>query len=114
MRKEILFTMIAGLFMSLSVMAHGPKKVNLTFDKATKTLKAEITHKVKDVKKHYISDIIIYINGDEVKTSAYDKQSDKLEEVLEFILDDVQTGDEIKLKAKCNKFGSKSSEITVE
>lgn len=114
MRKQILFSVIAIFLFSVGVMAHAPKKITLTFDKATKTLKADILHKVKDVDGHYISDIIIYVNDQEVKTSTYEKQSEKLNEVVEFQLEDVKEGDVIKLKAKCNKFGSKSSKIKVE
>lgn len=114
MRKQLLFSIIAIFVFSLSVMAHAPKKITLTFDKASKTLKADILHKVKDVGDHYISDITIYVNGEEIKTSTYEKQSEKLNEIVEFQLEDVKEGDVIKLKAKCNKFGSKSSKITVE
>lgn len=114
MKKQIIFSTLAVLVFSFSVMAHAPKKIKLSFDKATNTLTADIFHKVKDVDEHYISDIIIYINGEEVKTSTYEKQSEKQNETVEITLENVKEGDEIKLKAKCNKFGSKSSKIKVE
>lgn len=114
MKKQLLLLFIAIFAFGMSVMAHAPKKIILTFDKATNTLKADIQHKVKDVEDHFISDIIIYVNDKEVKTSTYEKQSEKLNEVFEIQLENVKSGDEIKLKAKCNKFGSKSSKIKVE
>ncbi len=114
MKKQILFSMVTLLILSLSAMAHAPKKIELTFNKETKTLSADIFHKVKDVEEHYISDVIIYINDVEVQSSTYEKQANKLDEKLEFKLDNVKEGDIIKLKAKCNKFGSKSSKIVVE
>jgi hypothetical protein len=114
MKKQILFSFVAILFLSMSAIAHAPKKIELSFNKETKTLSADIFHKVKDVEEHFISDVIIYINDVEVQSSTYEKQANKLDEKLEFKLETVKEGDVIQLKAKCNKFGSKSSKITVE
>jgi hypothetical protein len=69
---------------------------------------------VKDVSDHYISDIIVYVNDEEITTTTYEKQTDKLNEIVEIPLENIKNGDVIKLKAKCNKFGSKSAKIKVE
>ncbi len=114
MNKRILFTILTLLIFSLGAMAHGPKKVNLSFDKANNTLTADIIHKVKNVEKHYISEITIYVNGEKVMSKTYEKQLDKAHELAEFNLADLKSGDIIKLSAKCNKFGKKSAELTIE
>ena len=114
MNKRILFTILTVFIFSLGAMAHGPKKVNISFDKAKHTLTADIIHKVKNVEKHYISEITIFVNGEELLSKSYEKQLDKKHELAEFNLSDVKVGDIIKLTAKCNKFGKKSAELTVE
>lgn len=114
MTKRILFSALAFMAISISVMAHAPKKIILEYNKETKTLSVDIIHKVKDVSTHYISDIIIYVNDIEVKTASLEKQAEKENEVAEYQLEDIKEGDEIKLVAKCNKFGKKSAKIVVE
>lgn len=114
MKKQILFSIIAILMISMTVMAHAPKKIILTFDKATSTLTADMIHKVKDVNSHYISDVTIYVNGEEVKVTTFQKQAEILNEEADFKLDGIKAGDEIKLVAKCNKFGKKAAKIVVE
>ncbi len=114
MKKQILFSIIAILMMSMTVLAHAPKKIILTFDKATNTLKADMIHKVKDINSHYISKVTIYVNGDEVQVATFEKQAEILNEESDFILENIKSGDEIKLVAKCNKFGKKAAKIVVE
>lgn len=114
MNKRILFAILTVFIFSLGAMAHGPKKVKLSFDKTSSTLTADIAHKVKNVEKHYISKITIYVNGEEVKSKTYEKQTDKAHELAEFNIADLKSGDVLKLTAKCNKFGKKSAEITIE
>lgn len=114
MKKQILFSIIAILMMSMTIMAHAPKKIILTFDKATSTLTADMIHKVKDINSHYISEVTIYVNGEKVKVATFKKQTEILNEVSDFKLEDIKSGDEIKLVAKCNKFGKKASKIVVE
>jgi len=114
MKKITLIVLLLMLFISFGAIAHPPKKIKLNFNKETKMLTADIIHKVKDVDTHYISSITIYINGEEIITKAFENQSDKMDEKLEFVLDKVKSGDVIKFKAKCNKFGKKTAKYTVE
>jgi len=114
MKKIATYFLVALLGFGLSVMAHGPKKILLSFDKDTQTLTADIQHKVKNIESHYISEVIVFVNDKEVKTVSYEKQSEKLNELVEIPLENIKEGDEIKLSAKCNKFGKKSSKLVVE
>lgn len=114
MKKQILFLIISFLVLSMGSYAHAPKKIVISFDKTTSILSADIIHKVKDVNSHYISDITIYVNGNEVETATFEKQMEILNEKAEYKLEGIKAGDEIKLVAKCNKFGKKSAKITIE
>ena len=112
MRKIILF--FALLMISAGIFATSPQKVELKFDKSTGILEVIIKHKSKDVEKHYIDEVIVEVNGEEVAVETIEEQSDKVFENLEFTLEDVNVGDEIKVIAKCNKFGRKSEKLEVE
>ena len=100
--------------MSVSVMAHAPKKIILSFDKSNNTLSAEIMHKVKDVSTHYLATITIFVNDVEVKTATFEKQLAKENHEVSYLLENIKVGDEIKLSAKCSKFGKKSAKVIVE
>lgn len=114
MNKRILFSLLIMVVISLSSMAHAPKKIILKFNTETNTLSADIIHKVKDISSHYISDVIIYVNDVEVKKASFEKQAEKENEEAEYLLENIKVGDEIKLVAKCNKFGKKSAKLVVE
>lgn len=114
MTKQILFTVLALMAISLTVLANAPKKIILNYNKETKMLSADIIHKVKEVSSHYISDVIIYVNDKEVQTVSFEQQTETKSEVIKYQLKDIKVGDEIMLVAKCNKFGKKSAKIVVE
>jgi len=114
MNKQILLSMLAILMMTVTLMAHAPKKIILSFDRTSSTLTADIFHKVKNIDKHYISNITIYVNDVEVNTTSIEKQENKLSEIFEYQLKNVKEGDVIQLVAKCNKFGKKSAKLIVE
>lgn len=105
---------MAVIFISLSSIAHSPKKMKLKFDSDKKTLSVDIAHKVKDVSSHFIAKVTIFVNDIEVITETYDKQSEKLKEQLVFDMKELKSGDKIKLIAKCNKFGKKSAKLTID
>ncbi|NOR86251.1 MAG: hypothetical protein GQ527_01440 [Bacteroidales bacterium] len=113
MNKRILLTILTIFIFSIGAMAHGPKKIQLTFNKENHTLSADIIHKVKNIEKHYISNITIYVNGEEVLSKDYEKQLDKGHELVKFDMEQLKDGDIVKLTAKCNKFGKKSAELTI-
>lgn len=114
MKKQNVFMLLVALFISFGAMAHAPKKVILSFNKEKGTLEATIIHKVKDIKDHYIKEVVVYVNDIEVITKTYQVQTEKADEKVAIPLENIKEGDEIKLTAKCNKLGKKSAKITVE
>jgi len=97
---------------STTASAHRPKRVDLQYESATQTLSVTITHSVKNPAKHYIEDISISVNGEKVSEHEYKSQSDKDTFTVEYTVP-AKDGDTIKVKAGCNYFGSKSTELTV-
>jgi len=111
--RTYLLAAIIALF-SMATYASPPKKVTLEFNKETGELTVTIKHKVKKVEKHFIDEIILEINDEEIEVMELDKQSSIENETVIFTLKDYKKGDEIKVIAKCNQFGKKSGKLTIE
>jgi len=110
MKKVIL--LIAILFVTSNLWAHSPKKLELIYAKGTKELSIKAAHKVKDVKKHYISYVLITLNGEEIKKVEYTEQTSKKSFTVKIPLD-AKVGDIIEVTAKCNKLGRKTGTLKI-
>jgi desulfoferrodoxin (superoxide reductase-like protein) len=109
---------LAGFFVllilaSIPVFAHAPKTITLEFDLNASSLKVEIQHPVKNPANHYIKRIRIYLNGEMIQEKSYSSQETGEGQSETFVLKGVKAGDEILVKATCNKFGGKRSKIKV-
>lgn len=113
MKKSVLILLLATI-LSGALLAHAPKKVDLSFNSESKKLSIELPHKVKKVDSHYIESIKIEVNGEEFKVLEYKKQSSLESHSVELELPDAKKGDKITVSAKCNKMGAKSATLTIE
>lgn len=114
MKTNKLLLLVLMLILPLAVMAHAPKKVNVSYDTESSNLVVSVDHPVKDVNDHYIESLAISVNGENVITLDYTAQSSKESHDVEVEMADLNTGDKIEVKAVCNKLGSKSGELSVE
>lgn len=110
MKRIILFCLVL-LVLPLVVKADPAKKVNLTYNDVTKKLKIEAIHPVNNPDKHYIDQIIIYVNDKEVRVMDLKKQSDKKAEIVEVEVPQIVNGCEIIVKTRCNEFGTKKGTL---
>lgn len=112
MKRNLL--LFATLLLSLTMFAHAPKKVELSYDEATKELTVTITHPVKSVKDHFINIVTVSINGEEIKKEIVTEQSSLEKHICVIKLQDVKSGDVITANGNCNKLGNRSGSITLE
>ena len=91
--------------------ADPPSKVNLTYKDGK--LKVEAVHKVSDPQKHYIDQIVINVDGVDVKKITPSAQISNDSQVEEVVLE-LKKGSKVKVTARCSKFGTKSAKLTVE
>ena len=66
MKKTTLLVLICLFVMIQQVHAHQPSGIDLDYNPVTKMLTATITHPVEDGKKHYIAEVDIAVNGENV------------------------------------------------
>jgi hypothetical protein len=111
MRKQIILAVIA-LSTVFSAKADPAKRVNLTYENGK--LKIESPHRVKDVKKHYIDQIVINVDGKDVKTLALKSQSSQDADIRELVIPEIKKGSKIIVTTRCNEFGIKVGRLTVE
>jgi len=112
--KKLFFSFIALLF-TISIFAHPPKSVKLTYYKTDKKVVIEAIHKVKNVETHYIDKIVVYVNDVEKETINLTKQTSLEAEKYTYMLgNDIKEGDKIKFLVNCNKMGKKTAELTIK
>lgn len=111
MRRVVLLAAVIVLAV-FTAKADPAKKVNLSYQNGK--LKIEAIHKVKDVKTHFIDQIVINVDGKDVKTLSPRAQSSPEAEVLEVVVPEIKKGSKVEVTTRCNQFGLKSGKLTVE
>lgn len=104
---------LAMLLCVLPLLAHAPKGVELEFDSETAVLSVLVTHGVNDASRHYISKLIVDLNGKKIVEQKFRSQVDGEEQRVHYSIHDAREGDKIKVTAFCNISGKRSSEITI-
>jgi len=110
MRKMVILASVI-LLTVFCAKADPPKKVNLTYKDGK--LKVEAVHKVSDSQKHYIDQVVISVDGVDVKTITPSSQGSANSQVEEVALD-LKKGSKVKVTARCSKLGTKVGKLTVE
>lgn len=106
-RLLVLLALTTATFLVAS--AHPPKQIKLSLEH--NVLTADILHPVGDPADHYISQIIVKIDGKVVNESDLKRQTDKNHELI--TLEIPTDGKEIEVTATCNKFGSKIQKLSI-
>ena len=114
MQIKKIMVFFAFVLFTINVSAHPPKKITLKFDIKTQELDARIDHSVKNKNEHFIEKITVKVNGTEVQSNDYTMQKDMKADVYRFVLKNVKAGDEVLLKASCNKWGKKSKKLIIK
>ncbi|MBT3756774.1 MAG: hypothetical protein HOK80_09235 [Candidatus Cloacimonetes bacterium] len=99
---------------SLLLSAHPASNVELEFNQETSILTVSFDHKVKDAEKHFIFEVTVYLNKEEIIEQKIEKQDDAESGTVLYKIIDAKSGDKIKVKTNCNKTGKKSATLTVE
>lgn len=114
MKMNKLVLLIIMALLPMAVFAHAPKKVILSYDKESGNLIVSAPHSVKDVEDHFIESIAVKVNGEEVLKLEYTSQSSKESHEVKIEMPDLKSGDELEVRAACNKMGAKTGKLTIE
>ncbi|MEA2101554.1 MAG: hypothetical protein U9P80_03130 [Thermodesulfobacteriota bacterium] len=108
----IFLCFMAISFWPAAAYAHGPKDVELGYDLNSHTLSVTISHSASSPQKHYIKEITITKNGEFVEAHEYKSQPDPSPFTYTYNVE-AKEGDILKVKAKCNYFGSKTKKLVI-
>lgn len=110
---KALLTLMIMLLICTPVFAHPAKTIELKWDKTTSVLDVSIVHPVKNTSTHYISRIVISVNGKVVEDIKLKSQSDSNVVHETFEIKDVTKGAKIEVETTCNVFGKRKNSITI-
>ena len=109
------FLVILVLLVSGSALfAHPPKAITLKYDIDSKTLDVIIIHKSKNITRHYIDEIRVFINKEERILQKFKAQTDEYRQVVSYILPDMALNTRITVMVKCSVYGSDKESIYIE
>jgi hypothetical protein len=94
--------------------AHAPQGLELMFDPETKQLHVSFTHKVNDMDRHFIDEVKVEYNGEEIIEQKPSLQENKDGGTFIYKIPEAKVGDKIKVMMNCNKIGKRSEEIEIE
>lgn len=97
-----------------SLFAHPPVKIEAEFDLESHVLSVTYQHKVSSAEKHYIDEVSVKLNGEEILMQKLTIQADNTGGTLAYIIPDAKPGDTITVSAGCNKGGTKTATIEVK
>ncbi len=109
-----LFIVLALLGFCTLAYAHPPSDITITFDKATKILKAVITHQVNNPEKHFINKVDVALNGKEIIEHRISRQDNSTTQTVTYLIPDVKEADTLSVEAYCSISGKLLKEITVK
>jgi len=116
MKKVLMILGILFIFAANSqvVFAHPPSDIKISYDTATKILKASIIHGVSNVKKHYIVKVDISLNGEEIISQKISVQDNNDVQAVEVYIPDTKAGDRLAVEGYCSISGKLEKEITIK
>jgi desulfoferrodoxin (superoxide reductase-like protein) len=110
MKKAIILcAFIAGL--APAVYAHPPASIEAEYDASEKKLSVTVRHYVGEPTMHYIEEIRLLQNGQEIATRRFDEQASDSHQYATFTVPDTVASDIFSIEARCNIGGNLMREI---
>lgn len=111
---KVLTVMFFLLISSSIVYAHPPSDIAITYDKASKSLSALITHNVSNPLTHHIYKVEVGLNSKIIINQEISRQDNNINQPVKYYIPDVKPGDTLSVTAYCNLSGNLKKEITVK
>ena len=100
-----------GIFAS-GALANPPDSLRMNLD-STGLLTVQVFHLVKDPAKHYITKVVVELNGKTIIQQSLSSQTDNKVQELIYKIIDAKVKDKIAVTANCNITGKKKDILTV-
>ncbi|MEI6631285.1 MAG: hypothetical protein WCL25_01565 [bacterium] len=103
-----LFTLFA---IGSLALAHPPSDIIITYDPATKILKAVIMHQVGNPQAHFINKVDVSLSGKEIITQHISRQDNNNSQAVSFLIPDALGPGKLSVEAYCSISGKLEKEI---
>lgn len=115
MRKfaKLLLTLMSAIIICTPLYAHPAEMVELKWNEAVSVLDVSILHPVKNTANHYISKIVVSVDGKAIEEKTLKFQSDSRTEHVQFEIKDMKKGSKIEVEATCNVFGKLKESVVL-
>lgn len=113
-RLVVLLVLFFVFFLCTVAFAHPPSDIQITFDPATKILKAVIIHNVSNPTNHYIAKVDVGLNGKEILSQKISRQDNNNDQTVSYLIPDALPGDKISVEGYCSISGKLEKEIEVK
>lgn len=100
------------LLLATPVVAHSPSQVLLAYDSLNQTLNVTLTHTSSNTDSHYIREVVVQKNGDEILKREYSNQTTTTTFSYDYPVNST-SGDLLRAAAYCSISGSRSAEIRI-
>ena len=110
-RIATLLMLLFFVLITTFAYAHPPSDIIITYDKATKMLKAVIMHNVSNTRNHYIKKVDVALNGKEIIEQQISRQDNNENQTVIYFIPDVNPGDKLSVEAYCSISGVFKKEI---
>ena len=115
MKIKITFFIILILILIAQLgLTHPASKIHVNYNPTDQMLIVIADHSTKDVSKHWIDQIIVKLNKEEIIQKTFNYQLDIEKQKAVYFIPDVKKGDEIVVITRCNVYGKKKAKIKIE
>jgi len=114
MKKTAILTILLTVSFLSICYAHPPRLVELQYSADSLELVINVEHLTQKPRKHYIRRLFVYVNGDLVDIIRHINQKHVKGFEDTILLENIEPGDVIKVKAICSKAGYLSGELIVK
>lgn len=94
--------------------AHPANKLKVSYTQDTQILNVSFLHEVSDPDDHYIKEIKVFLNGDEIIKQKLTSQESSVGGEFSYRIVNLEAGDKLNVTTLCNKGGKNSEEIVLE
>jgi hypothetical protein len=102
------------LVLVASVYAHPPSDIKILFDSKTRMLTVMIVHNTTNPVNHYISKVVVGLNGQDIIVQNISRQNNDASQVVKYYIPDVENGDVLSVAGYCNMSGTLGKEIVAK
>ena len=110
----ILAALAACIVFPQAVLATAPSAVKTSYDAQRGELNVTVEHHVTGLSKHYIQEVVVTKNGEEVARRTFDAQTSHREQTMPPFKLHFAPRDDVKVRATDNRGSSSSTTVDLE